>query len=87
MQVGQITPKPHRALVPEDFSETVKMELPRLGSSRTPPHQSYDFKFKDYAPMVFRHLRERFGVDAADFMVRMLRACSLIFKLLSHWYC
>lgn len=34
------------------------------------PGVKYDFKFKDYAPWVFRHLRERFRVDAADYMVR-----------------
>jgi 1-phosphatidylinositol-4-phosphate 5-kinase len=28
-----------------------------------------DFKFKDYAPKVFRHLRERFDVDPADYMM------------------
>lgn len=33
------------------------------------PGVKYDFKFKDYAPWVFRHLRERFRVDAADYMV------------------
>lgn len=33
------------------------------------PGVKYDFKFKDYAPWVFRHLREKFHVDAADYMV------------------
>lgn len=33
------------------------------------PGAKYDFKFKDYAPWVFRALRERFGIDPADYLV------------------
>ncbi|GFP91635.1 phosphatidylinositol 4-phosphate 5-kinase 9 [Phtheirospermum japonicum] len=39
------------------------------GSQLTPPHQSDDFKWKDYCPMVFRNLREMFEIDAADYMM------------------
>ncbi|GER27726.1 phosphatidylinositol-4-phosphate 5-kinase family protein, partial [Striga asiatica] len=54
------------------------------GSQLTPPHQSEDFKWKDYCPMVFRfvanfssklvfsscrNLREMFKIDAADYMI------------------
>lgn len=30
------------------------------------------FKFKEYCPMVFRNLRERFGIDDQDFQVSLL---------------
>lgn len=30
------------------------------------------FKFKEYCPMVFRNLRERFGIDDQDFQVSWL---------------
>ena len=30
------------------------------------------FKFKEYCPLVFRDLRERFGVSDEDFMVGTL---------------
>lgn len=33
------------------------------------PSSKYDFKFKDYAPWVFRHLREDFHIDASDYLV------------------
>jgi hypothetical protein len=33
------------------------------------PGVKYDFKFKDYAPWVFRNLRESFKIDPADYMV------------------
>lgn len=29
------------------------------------------FKFKEYCPMVFRNLRERFGIDDQDYQVRL----------------
>lgn len=29
------------------------------------------FKFKEYCPMVFRNLRERFGIDDQDYQVRV----------------
>jgi hypothetical protein len=36
------------------------------------PGAKYDFKFKDYAPWVFRGLREKFGIDPADYLVSEL---------------
>lgn len=41
----------------------------RSGNELT-PSSKYDFKFKDYAPWVFRHIRRYFGIDAADYLVR-----------------
>lgn len=35
------------------------------------PSAKYDFKFKDYAPWVFRHLRANFGLDPADYLVSL----------------
>ena len=40
----------------------------RTGNELT-PYSKYAFKFKDYAPWVFRHLREYFTIDAADYLV------------------
>jgi hypothetical protein len=39
------------------------------GGKPTPPHHlPYPFKFKDYAPLVFRGLRKRFGIDPSDYL-------------------
>ena len=39
------------------------------GSTPTIAHQlPGPFKFKDYAPLVFRALRSRFGIDPAEYM-------------------
>jgi 1-phosphatidylinositol-4-phosphate 5-kinase len=35
------------------------------------PASKHDFKFKDYAPWVFRHLRALFHLDAADYLISL----------------
>ena len=35
------------------------------------PSAKYDFKFKDYAPWVFRRLRARFRLDPADYLMSL----------------
>ena len=56
--VGKITPEPMRDISPSsDFGPKARiwMNFPRQGSQLTPPHhQSTDFKWKDYCPVVFR---------------------------------
>ncbi|KAL3638778.1 Phosphatidylinositol 4-phosphate 5-kinase 1 [Castilleja foliolosa] len=60
-----------RDLKPTDFDPKEKFwtKFPSLGSKITPPHQSVEFRWKDYCPVVFRHLRELFQVDPADYML------------------
>ncbi|XP_010547360.1 PREDICTED: phosphatidylinositol 4-phosphate 5-kinase 6-like [Tarenaya hassleriana] len=52
-----------------DPKEKVWTKFPPEGSKHTPPHQSCEFKWKDYCPVVFRTLRKLFNVDAADYMI------------------
>ncbi|KAL3634752.1 Phosphatidylinositol 4-phosphate 5-kinase 2 [Castilleja foliolosa] len=60
-----------RELKSSDFDPNEKIWTRFLpeGSKLTPPHQSIDFRWKDYCPVVFRHLRELFKVDPADYML------------------
>ncbi|KAJ7965619.1 Phosphatidylinositol 4-phosphate 5-kinase [Quillaja saponaria] len=60
-----------RQLKPSDFDPKEKFwtRFPPEGSKITPPHQSVEFRWKDYCPMVFRRLRELFQVDPADYML------------------
>ncbi|KAH9310421.1 hypothetical protein KI387_025456 [Taxus chinensis] len=69
--VGKITPVPKRDIFPADFDSkaSIWMRFPPEGSACTPPHHSVEFRWKDYCPMVFRHLRELFKIDAADYML------------------
>ncbi|XP_077241680.1 phosphatidylinositol 4-phosphate 5-kinase 6-like [Tasmannia lanceolata] len=52
-----------------DPKEKVWTKFPSEGSKYTPPHQSCEFKWKDYCPLVFRTLRKLFKIDAADYMI------------------
>ncbi|KAE8038406.1 hypothetical protein FH972_010920 [Carpinus fangiana] len=52
-----------------DPKEKVWTKFPPEGSKHTPPHQSSDFRWKDYCPVVFRTLRKLFKVDPADYMI------------------
>ncbi|XP_073286005.1 phosphatidylinositol 4-phosphate 5-kinase 1-like [Primulina huaijiensis] len=52
-----------------DPKEKFWTRFPPEGSKTTPPHQSPEFRWKDYCPVVFRHLRELFQVDPADYML------------------
>ncbi|XP_021774564.1 phosphatidylinositol 4-phosphate 5-kinase 9-like isoform X2 [Chenopodium quinoa] len=69
--VGKITPIQRREVRASDFGPRASfwMNFPKEGSQLTPPHQSDDFRWKDYCPMVFRNLREMFKIDAADYMM------------------
>ncbi|KAL7126245.1 hypothetical protein ABFS83_14G173200 [Erythranthe nasuta] len=52
-----------------DPRDKVWTKFPPLGSKHTPPHQSCEFKWKDYCPLVFRTLRKLFKVDPGDYMM------------------
>ncbi|GJX76015.1 phosphatidylinositol 4-phosphate 5-kinase 6-like protein [Tanacetum coccineum] len=69
--VGKATPTKSLGLKPTAFDakEKIWTKFPPEGSKHTPPHQSCDFKFKDYCPLVFRKLRNLFNVDPADYML------------------
>lgn len=60
-----------RELKPSDFDPNEKFwtRFPTEGSKTTPPHQSVEFRWKDYCPVVFRHLRGLFQIDPADYML------------------
>lgn len=68
ISVSRCQAKPSRPLTSKDFQSTHKMAFDLTGNDETPSSR-YDFKFKDYAPWVFRSLREQFSIDAADYLV------------------
>lgn len=41
----------------------------RREGNETTPSSRFEFKFKDYAPWVFRSVREISNIDAADYLV------------------
>ncbi|ODV61986.1 1-phosphatidylinositol-4-phosphate 5-kinase [Ascoidea rubescens DSM 1968] len=53
-----------------DFNASKKLTFDIIGNELT-PSSKYDFKFKDYAPEVFRELRHIFGLDPSDYLVSL----------------
>ncbi|KAK7385106.1 hypothetical protein VNO78_30817 [Psophocarpus tetragonolobus] len=69
--VGKLAGLPFRELRLQDFDPKVNFwtRFPPGGSKFTPPHQSVDFRWKDYCPLVFKHLRQLFGIDLMDYLL------------------
>ncbi|THH27641.1 hypothetical protein EUX98_g6540 [Antrodiella citrinella] len=69
--VSRCQAKIRRPLTTEDFSACNKYSFDIIGNELT-PSAKYDFKFKDYAPWVFRELREDyFHLDPADYLLSL----------------
>ncbi|KAH8828342.1 SAICAR synthase-like protein [Flagelloscypha sp. PMI_526] len=69
--VSRCQAKIRRPIVQDDFSASHKYTFDIIGNELT-PSAKYDFKFKDYAPWVFRDLRESyFHLDPADYLVSL----------------
>ncbi|KAG8749316.1 Phosphatidylinositol-4-phosphate 5-kinase [Serendipita sp. 396] len=69
--VSRCQAKPPRTLTDEDFTAAHKYNFDVIGNELT-PSAKYDFKFKDYAPWVFRSLREdSFNLDPADYLLSL----------------
>lgn len=68
--VSRINAKLDRELTDADFTASHKFSFDVTGNELT-PSAKYDFKFKDYAPWVFRHLRSTFQLDPADYLVSL----------------
>ncbi|RPB21448.1 SAICAR synthase-like protein [Terfezia boudieri ATCC MYA-4762] len=68
--VSRINAKMFRPLTDADFDAKHKFSFDITGNELT-PSAKYDFKFKDYSPWVFRHLRQSFGLDPADYLMSL----------------
>ncbi|KAK9241250.1 hypothetical protein V1525DRAFT_368275 [Lipomyces kononenkoae] len=68
--VSRTTAKLDRQLTDNDFIAKHKLAFDISGNELT-PSAKYDFKFKDYAPWVFRHLRQLFRLDPADYLISL----------------
>ncbi|XP_055021392.1 phosphatidylinositol 4-phosphate 5-kinase type-1 beta-like [Boleophthalmus pectinirostris] len=68
--VGNLTSKPDRDVLMQDFYVVESVFLPSEGSNLTPAHHYPDFRFKTYAPLAFRYFRDLFGIKPDDYLVR-----------------
>lgn len=62
--------RPRMPLTQADFVTKYKFTFDIIGNELR-PSSNYDFKFKDYAPAVFRELRVHFGLDAGDYLLSL----------------
>ncbi|RDA82945.1 hypothetical protein CP532_1442 [Ophiocordyceps camponoti-leonardi (nom. inval.)] len=70
VSVSRTNAKLDRDLTDADFDAKQKSTFDITGNELV-PSAKYDFKFKDYAPWVFRRLRALFRLDPADYLVSL----------------
>jgi 1-phosphatidylinositol-4-phosphate 5-kinase len=70
VSVSRTNAKIDRPLTDADFETKQKSTFDITGNELV-PSAKYDFKFKDYAPWVFRHLRALFRLDPADYLMSL----------------
>ena len=68
--VSRTNAKLDRELTDQDFTARYKFSFDITGNELTPSAR-YDFKFKDYAPWVFRRLRAKFKLDPGDYLMSL----------------
>jgi 1-phosphatidylinositol-4-phosphate 5-kinase len=68
--VSRTNAKLDRELTDADFDAKHKFSFDVTGNELT-PSAKYDFKFKDYAPWVFRDLRAKFRLDPAEYLMSL----------------
>lgn len=70
VSVSRTNAKLDREISDADFDVKQKSTFDIAGNELI-PSAKYDFKFKDYAPWVFRHLRSLFRLDPADYLMSL----------------
>lgn len=70
VSVSRTNAKLDRELTDADFAAKQKSTFDITGNELV-PSAKYDFKFKDYAPWVFRRLRALFRLDPADYLMSL----------------
>ncbi|PNY28958.1 Phosphatidylinositol 4-phosphate 5-kinase its3 [Tolypocladium capitatum] len=70
VSVSRTNAKLDRELTDVDFEAKQKSTFDITGNELV-PSAKYDFKFKDYAPWVFRRLRTLFRLDPADYLMSL----------------
>lgn len=85
--VGKITPIQRREVRASDFGTRASfwMNFPKEGSQLTPRHQSEDFKWKDYCPMVFRLVAKYTDRDLLEVFARF--SPSIYCDTQYHFFC
>lgn len=75
---------PPEQVQPDECCQRDDYFIPSEGTSHTPAHPMLDFHFRDYGAKIFRYLREKFGIDHADYLVCHL-VPHFLFIFISYW--
>ncbi|KAI0221017.1 Phosphatidylinositol-4-phosphate 5-kinase [Massospora cicadina] len=70
VSVSRCSARPMRTLAMADFRAQNKLAFDVTGNELV-PSSKYDFKFKDYAPNVFRQIRALFGIDPGEYLMSL----------------
>ncbi|KAJ2781543.1 Phosphatidylinositol-4-phosphate 5-kinase [Coemansia javaensis] len=70
VSVSRCEAKDSRPVRADDYEALHKYSFDVVGDEMTPSSR-YDFKFKDYAPWVFRCIREAFHLSTEDYLVSL----------------
>jgi len=74
--VGGLETTPAIDVLYQDFGKIEIVHFPKEGHSApkpTPAHRFSDFVFRSYAPVPFRHFREKFNIRPEDFLSSICR--------------
>ncbi|CAF1072280.1 unnamed protein product [Adineta steineri] len=69
--VGGLEARQAHDVLFQDFLAVEIIHFPKGGRSNpkaTPPHRFNDFTIRSYAPVAFRHFREKFNIKPADYL-------------------
>jgi hypothetical protein len=67
ISVGRCNARAGSDVQDTDYDQMHKLAFDEAGVELT-PRSKYDFKFKDYAPWVFKRVRDAFHVDSVDYL-------------------
>ncbi|PVU95276.1 hypothetical protein BB561_001912 [Smittium simulii] len=71
VSVSRCIAKSKRNIEPRDYKAAHKYSFDVVGDEQVPKRGCYDFKFKDYAPVAFHHIRCTFNLSATEYLVAL----------------
>lgn len=66
--VSMVESKQFVKILKNNFVTSNKLRFPREGTTQTPAHNASSFRFKDYMPEAFRHIRAYFNISPSDYI-------------------
>ncbi|OMJ25225.1 Phosphatidylinositol 4-phosphate 5-kinase its3 [Smittium culicis] len=71
VSVSRCMSKLKKNVSPADFKASHKYSFDVVGDEQVPKLGCYDFKFKDYAPVIFSKIRSIFNLSGTDYLISL----------------